>query len=984
MEEIRKEIRGACTEEDLLRTAAWVLNEHPLFRYQPDDSTLTVLLVGDSPIRSKFLQLILACAQMSVPGAEAEYRRLCIQVMTDRPETVYRELDDCGDLREYLAVEDLTGPKPQKKSAGSGPFATVVIRKKNPHKLARQIAKEFSYAILLEEEPGKNAAVAAEVCDLLQKESGKDASADGVQSGKLRRAILVGQLPVDGAAVEKSGMLPELRQVTCSTFALNGSDVDAERAFREKLEAAAFAVHTYYTKEQNQRVGQRHLRRTFGAYENQYSSIRSVLTIPYKLRACGVDSSENPGKALCDLLEAYDRDPAGRHPRLQTLLHMEHRSWMCFAMIRGWCAPDLKLLKKQAFTENHHGYKLTNVQGKNYHPCLVDSRPGQKQLLPLESYSRSAWEEGRIDAGLDSLDQRSLELHRICAHRVAEWENKDEGSYRDLFAALREKATAVSGQAYRRACDLEVVGNKLLRRQTQTDALWHRIVTDLTGLLQADPEALAALEALRFPMQLVLERNAYRDYKRTDLDLIRAIPEILQPKPMETLYTLLSDTDWCNVVAAILAEPRQLVLLYQPDTQAARAEECRERYQAFFDTRVLTEENGVQDRAVTVTCQPVCGGEFVRHSALDITGAAPRLLHRALQERSLKELPAVCYEQGRLRGLTEDGPLWSIYNGHNRSLNVAETMLLGGNADLSDRLENDLLAGNESYRSLWEAAFSGSAKQWNLVTGHIADHAEAEVPVNTVLEELVRRKILQSTEEGWARIGQLQSYIDRAPDLKARYELREVLNWSDPGRPAYVIRVRDCAFQSTFSETESLEKSLRKLEETGLIRQLDLQKNNRVYRCQFTFANEAVRDWLLKAGNVLELFAYHVVSDSGLFDDVRPNVYIHWADGGVGASRQTTNEVDLICTKGVRTCFISCKKTEKLEQSHYDQIWYQAHRLGVDAVPVLLYAGSGDGGNDTHISRGKRMGVETIVLSPKLSADAAAVQLEQKLRQILG
>jgi hypothetical protein len=86
MEEIREEIKyddtgrhdcemrheepvpmPAGTEEELLLTAAWVLNAHPLFRYQPDDKELTVLLAGDSPIRSRFLQLIIACAQLPVP-----------------------------------------------------------------------------------------------------------------------------------------------------------------------------------------------------------------------------------------------------------------------------------------------------------------------------------------------------------------------------------------------------------------------------------------------------------------------------------------------------------------------------------------------------------------------------------------------------------------------------------------------------------------------------------------------------------------------------------------------------------------------------------------------------------------------------------------------------------------------------------------------------------------------------------------------------
>jgi hypothetical protein len=1061
MEEIREEIKydntgrhdcemrheepvpmPAGTEEELLLTAAWVLNAHPLFRYQPDDKELTVLLAGDSPIRSRFLQLIIACAQLPVSGMATEYRQLRIQVMTDCPEAVYQELDACGDLRKYLAIEDRTGTNPPKKPGKAGLFGTLTIQKKNQHKLARQIFKEYNYAILMDEDPQKNADVATELCALLQAEAAKTATGDETQKSKARRAILVGELRPDGAAPGTFALSPEVQHVTCCTFALNGITAEEERASREKMERDAFAVHTYYTKEQNQRVGQRYLQRTFGEYENKYSSVRSALTIPYKLHACKLDDSETPGKELCALLDAYNRNPAGRHPELQTLLHMEHRSWMCFAIMRGWRAPDLKLLKKHAFTKENHGYKLKNIENEKYHPCLVDSQPGQRQLLPLSGYSRNAWEEGRIDAELDLLDQRSLELHRICAHRVAEWENKDEGSYQDLFAKLKERAAMISEESYRRACNLEIVGNKLLRRQTQTDARWHRIVAELTGLVQADADALAALEALRFPMQLVLERNAYRDYKRTDLDLIRAIPEILEPKLVETMYTLLSDTDWCNVVAAILAEPRQLVLLYDPALQnAAQAEECRKLYQKFFDARILPDETGIQDRAVTVACQPLDTEEIADNSALDITGAAPQLLHRALQQKLLQKLPVVCYERGYLQGLTEDGPLWNIYNGHDRSLNVAETMMLGGNVDFSAPLENDLLPLYDWHKVLWETAAAVDADTWNRAASCLVKYASVDYPMDAlgkpgqsgvlrealdaatveklglraVLDELVAKGVLQSWslsgDDGGLKISskiknkeqiaRLQSYIGLDLDMEGRYELREVANWSNPGQPAFAIYDRCCAFCAALDlseiegektrkilnaqfqkELKPLEDLLPILEEEGLVREYNIQKDpSPEVRC--TFADEVVRDCLLKAGNALEAFAYHTISDSGLFDDVRPNVYIHWADGDVGASRQTTNEVDIICTKGVRTYFISCKKTGKLDQGFYDQIWYQAHRLGVDAVPVLLYAGRRDFGSETHISRGKRMGVETIVLSPELSADDAALQLEEDLRQIL-
>jgi hypothetical protein len=97
---------------------------------------------------------------------------------------------------------------------------------------------------------------------------------------------------------------------------------------------------------------------------------------------------------------------------------------------------------------------------------------------------------------------------------------------------------------------------------------------------------------------------------------------------------------------------------------------------------------------------------------------------------------------------------------------------------------------------------------------------------------------------------------------------------------------------------------------------------------------------------------------------------------------QTTNEVDVICTKGLRTCFISCKKTRALEQAYYPEVWYEAHRFGVDAVPVLVTT-SHEGFGLAHITRGERMGVTTIALNPADGADECARQILEEITDLL-
>jgi hypothetical protein len=1022
------------TAEDLLLTAAWVLNEHPLFRYesqaqaQPkkkqrqgvaEDAGFDVTLVGDNLIRWEFLRLIFACAQMPAKNGAAGYRPLKIQVLTEDPTRLYRELDACGDWRKFLEIEDIIANKADKKARF---FAKLVIKKKNINELAAA-----PYIVLLENDPEENVKIAQLLLEKLSNGQAKTGRAH-------RRAILVGDLRSDGADPRKITLPAGLSSVDCRAFAMNGISVGDELKFREKVKRDAFILHTYYTKQINQRASDRELQRAFENPDALYSSIRSVLTIPYKLAACGLGRASAPGETICRWLAEYDKNPHGAHPQLQTMLHMEHRSWQCFALTQGWKVPDEDLIQRQAFKPENPGHKLVNraAEGNTgkYHPCLVDSQALSQELLPLSALNREDW-TGNSTLQLDPLDKLSLQLHNLCAKRVKRL-NK---TYPALFDELKNCIPDKNGAAYRRACDLTAVGNKLLQGQSETDTLWKSIRADLALLLQDLPEAMAALQALDYPMGLVLERNAFRDYKRSDLDLIRAIPEILAPEEIACVYTLLSETDWCNVVTAVLADAKELVLLYDPALWTEKqAEERKEKYEKFFNNRFLTEPG--EESAVKVTCLPLDTCRISARSVLDITGAAPQTMHRVLQSKRLRKLPVVCYENGKLSGITKNGPCWSIYNGHGRSLNVAETLELGGNTDLSARLENEMLATHDFYKKLWDAAKDVS---WNKGVRYIKDYISSEYGINisagdgrkgsqwtelnevmlkslglkAVLDALVDRGMLETwriedkkEEDGNIRkgfltvtskdpelqklcqesISRLQTYVYLAPELPNRYELREVPNWRDPEKAAYVIRDRHLGFQCDISagnEQEAVKAVVEALANAQLIQNLHEGAKGRVSTFDFMFANEVVRECLTKEGNVLEVFAYHAIVDSGIFDDVKIGTYIQWEAGDPQISRQTTNEVDLICTKGVRTYFISCKRTYNLDQSYYDQVWYQAHRLGVDAVPIVLRSEKANRSIETDKSRGERMGVKTVDIPSNLSAVQAAKELQKKLREIV-
>ncbi len=109
------------------------------------------------------------------------------------------------------------------------------------------------------------------------------------------------------------------------------------------------------------------------------------------------------------------------------------------------------------------------------------------------------------------------------------------------------------------------------------------------------------------------------------------------------------------------------------------------------------------------------------------------------------------------------------------------------------------------------------------------------------------------------------------------------------------------------------EEALRDLEEIGFLSELEIIREKSV---SFRFRNAQIRTWLRDVGSVLELFIYKACLDTGLFQDVITSAVVDW--DGSGRQNAVTNELDVMCTRGITPVFISCKtcdvKTEALNE----------------------------------------------------------------------
>ncbi len=115
------------------------------------------------------------------------------------------------------------------------------------------------------------------------------------------------------------------------------------------------------------------------------------------------------------------------------------------------------------------------------------------------------------------------------------------------------------------------------------------------------------------------------------------------------------------------------------------------------------------------------------------------------------------------------------------------------------------------------------------------------------------------------------------------------------------------------SRLDAPEEALRDFERIGLIKDLKIVPEESV---SFRFRDAQIRTWLRDVGSVLELYVYKACLDSGFFNDVRTSAVVDWNTDG--RSNAVSNELDVMCTRGISPVFISCKtcmvRTEALNE----------------------------------------------------------------------
>ena len=171
------------------------------------------------------------------------------------------------------------------------------------------------------------------------------------------------------------------------------------------------------------------------------------------------------------------------------------------------------------------------------------------------------------------------------------------------------------------------------------------------------------------------------------------------------------------------------------------------------------------------------------------------------------------------------------------------------------------------------------------------------------------------------------------------------------------------------SRIDAPEDALRALEGIGFLSGLRITEET----VSFRFRDGQIRAWLRDVGSVLETYVYKACLDAGIFDDVRLSVIVDWE--GENKADSVSNELDVMCCRGVVPLFISCKtcdvKTEAL-----NELAVLRDRFGGQMARAAIV--TAERGNARVRNRASELNIQVIDLG-----DLAAEKLRQRLRSCM-
>ena len=316
-----------------------------------------------------------------------------------------------------------------------------------------------------------------------------------------------------------------------------------------------------------------------------------------------------------------------------------------------------------------------------------------------------------------------------------------------------------------------------------------------------------------------------------------------------------------NVLGVEIFHPEQVIYIC-PDGTSGNAGKQLRKYFAHRGIRASLQflrVNIYDTRAILRLFRKI----LLQHpdAVMDITGGTDAVLFAAGLACSEARIPVVTYSRTRNR-------FYSIQNAPSAhgvscdiALSVEDCFLMAGGSMRKGRVDNSILSRYMDDFGPFFAVFLKYRTRWDKIVSYI-------------------QRISPAREDGSCSL-----------DIQGAYSVK-----GEHG-----------------TRLTAPEDALRALEQIRLISGLQIVPEESV---SFSFRDFQIRSWLRDVGSVLELYVYKACLDSGIFSDVRTSAVVDW--NGDVKGNTVSNELDVMCTRGITPVFISCKtcmiRTEALNE----------------------------------------------------------------------
>lgn len=167
------------------------------------------------------------------------------------------------------------------------------------------------------------------------------------------------------------------------------------------------------------------------------------------------------------------------------------------------------------------------------------------------------------------------------------------------------------------------------------------------------------------------------------------------------------------------------------------------------------------------------------------------------------------------------------------------------------------------------------------------------------------------------------------------------------------------------------ENALRDLETIGFINNLQISLSNGV---SFSFRDHQIRSWLRDVGSVLEIYTFKTFKDTGLVDDIYTSAIVDWEGTNTGDS--VSNEIDVMCTKGIVPIFISCKTCE-IKTEAINELAILRDRFGGEMAKAVIVS------TERCTGRARHRASELDIIIMDLD-DISGKGFQKQVRELLG